>query len=110
MNFRKNFVFSALLFLLSCSKGTDKVKIKGEVIRQPNYCTSSTGFPFIIKYTTITNQVDSFITTTLPVSYKFIGKKIEFEMREFNSQDEKIACTNLFGIPKQAVIFNVSPN
>ena len=110
MNIKTNFIFFALLILLSCRKETDKIKIKGEVISQPNYCTSSTGFPFIIRFTSTTNQIDSFITTTLPVPYKFIGQKIEFEVRELNSQDEKIACTDLFGIPRQAVIFNILPN
>jgi hypothetical protein len=99
-----------LLILLSCGKETNNIKYKGEVISQPNHCTCSTGYPFIIKYTTTANKIDSFITTTLPTPYKFLGQKIEFEMRELSSPDEKIACTNLFGIPKQSVIFNVVPN
>ena len=92
----------------SCRKKIDSVRYKGEVISQPNYCTSSTGFPFIIKYLNGNNILDSSITINLPTQYKFIGQKITFEMRELNSQDEKIACTNLFIIPKQMVIFNVS--
>ena len=109
----KSKTFLLLVFVIgvfSCKKENDKIIYQGEVITQPNYCTSSTGFPFIISYTSATNQIDSFITTTLPIPYKFIGQKIKFEKRELNSQDEKIACTNLFGIPKQLVIFNVSPN
>ncbi len=94
--------------LFSCKKENEKVVYKGQVVGQPNSCTSSTGFPFIIYYTTITNQKDSLITTTLPIPFKFIGQKIEFEIRDLNSQDERIACTALFIMPKQAVIFNVS--
>ncbi|MEO6330262.1 MAG: hypothetical protein ABIO55_15115 [Ginsengibacter sp.] len=75
----------------------------GEVISQPNYCTSSTGFPFIIKYLDKMNHSDTIITITLPIQFKFIGQKIEFEMRELTLQDERIACTNLFDIPKQTI-------
>lgn len=110
MNFTPNFLFLALLILPSCDKGTAKVKFRGEVIHQPNYCTSGTGFPFIIKYTTTSNLTDSFITTTLPTQYKFIGQKIEFEMREPTSHDAGLAYTLLFTIPKQMIIFNVSSN
>lgn len=91
-------------------KENDKTMYKGEVISQPNYCTSGTGFPFIIKYIDSMNHSDSIITITLPIQYKFINQKIEFEMRNLTSQEETIACTNLFTIPKQVVIFNVSPN
>jgi hypothetical protein len=99
--------FTILLFC--CKKENDKFKFKGEVISQPNYCTSSTGFPFVVKYLGRMNQSDTIITTTLPIQYKFIGQKIEFEMRNLTSQDERIACTNLFAIPNQVVILNVSP-
>ena len=94
--------------LFSCKKENDKVVYEGQVVGQPNSCTSSTGFPFIINYTTTTNQKDSIITITLPIPFKFIGQKIKFEIRDLNSQDERIACTDLFVMPKQAVIFNVS--
>ena len=94
----------------ACKKENDKTMYKGEVVSQPNYCTSGTGFPFIIKYLDKINHSDSVITITLPVQYKFINQKIEFEMRNLTSQDERIACTDLFNIPKQVLIFNVSPN
>lgn len=91
-----------------CKKEKDKIIYTGEVISQPNYCTSSTGFPFIIKYLDKMDHSDTIITITLPIQYKFIGQKIKFEFRELTSQDEKIACTDLFDIPKQVIIFNVS--
>ena len=110
MQGKKLVLLVLVIGLFSCKKENDKIVYEGQVIRQPNSCTSSTGFPFIINYTTTTNQIDSFITTTLPIPYKFIGQKIKFEIRELNSQEERIACTALFVTPKQAVIFNVSPN
>lgn len=99
-----------LIMLSSCTKKNSTFIYKGVVISQPNYCTSGTGFPFIIKYIDKMNRSDSIITATLPIQYKFIGQKIKFEMRDLISQDERIACTNLFNIPKQVIIFNVSPN
>lgn len=108
---RKTLLLLAFVMaLFSCKKENDKIMYKGEVISQPNYCTSSTGFPFIIKYLDNMNHSDSIITITLPIQYKFISQKIKFEMRNLTSQDERIACTNLFNVPKQVVIFNVSPN
>jgi hypothetical protein len=103
-------VAATLVILLSCSKSSTKKIYKGEVVRQPNYCTSGTGYPFIIKYTNSGNSIDSFITATLPTPHKFLGQKIQFEFRELTERDERIACTNLFSIPKQFVIFNVSSN
>ena len=106
----KSFLLLVLIVgLVSCKKENNKIHY-GEVASQPNYCTSSTGFPFVIKYTSTTNQIDSFITTTLPIQYKFKDQRIKFEIRELNSQEERIACTYLFDIPKQLVIFNVSAN
>jgi hypothetical protein len=100
---------SVAIIFFCCKKEKDKIVYMGEVISQPNYCTSSTGFPFIIKYLDRTNHSDSIITTTLPTQYKFIGQKIKFELRKLTSQDEGIACTDLFSIPRQVIIFNVSP-
>jgi hypothetical protein len=94
-------------FFLSCSKNNNNNVYDGEVIRQPNYCTASTGFPFIIQFTNQENDVDSLITTTLPSQYKFIGQKIKFEFRDLNPFDERLACSTLFSIPKQKFIFNV---
>lgn len=99
-----------LMVFFACTKSNEKFIYKGEVTSQPNYCTSSTGFPFIIKYIDKMNRSDSIITTTLPIPYKFIGQKLKFEMREPTSQDEGLACTLLFTTPKQMVIFNVSSN
>lgn len=98
--------FSVVLFC--CKKEKDKIIYSGEVISQPNYCTSSTGFPLIIKYLDEINHSDTIITITLPIQYKFIGQKIKFQIRNLTSQDERIACTNLFDIPRQVIIFNVS--
>ena len=47
---------------------------------------------------------DTIITITLPIQNKFIGQKIKFEIRDLTSQDERIACVNLFDIPKQVII------
>lgn len=91
-----------------CKKENHKIMYTGEVISQPNYCTSSTGFPFIIKYLDKIDHSDTIITITLPIQYKFIGQKIKFEIRDPTTQDERIACTDLFDIPKQVIIFNVS--
>ena len=96
------------IIFLCCKKEKEKIIYTGEVISQPNYCTSSTGFPFIIKYLDKMSHSDTIITITLPIQYKFIGQKIKFEIRDLTSQDERIACTNLFIIPKQVIIFNVS--
>ncbi|MDP1764792.1 MAG: hypothetical protein Q8L07_12995 [Sediminibacterium sp.] len=102
-------LLSVLILTFACSKKDNAIVYKGEVIRQPNSCTSGAGFPFIIKYVNTNNQVDSFITTTLPIPYHFLNTKIVFEIRETRSSDEKIACTDLISIPKQMVIYNVSP-
>ena len=96
------------MIFFCCKKEKDKIIYTGEVISQPNYCTSSKGFPFIIKYLDKKNHSDTVITITLPIQYKFIGQKIKFEIRDLTSQDERIACTDLFDIPKQVIIFNVS--
>jgi hypothetical protein len=93
----------------ACEKRVEKVIYNGEVVSQPNYCTSSTGFPFIIRYSDKFNSTDSIITVTLPTQYKFLGQKIKFELQNLTSQDERIACTNLYNIPRQAIIFNVLP-
>lgn len=100
-------VLSFLTSISSCRKQSSQFRYYGEVIAQPNYCTSSKGYPFIIKYSK-NNTTDTVITITLPIQYKFIGQKIKFEMRELNFQDERIACTSLFIIPQQVVICNVS--
>ena len=96
------------IIFLCCKKEKEKIIYSGEVISQPNYCTSSTGFPFIIKYLDKMNYSDTIITISLPIQYKFIGQKIKFEIRDLTSGDERIACTALFTTPKQAIIFNVS--
>lgn len=96
------------IIFLCCKKEKEKIIYAGEVISQPNYCTSSTGFPFIIKNLDKMNHSDTIITITLPIQYKFIGQKIKFEIRDLTTQDERIACTDLFDIPKQVIIFNVS--
>lgn len=101
------FLLLACLTFSSCKKSNTSIRYKGEVSSQPNYCTCSTGFPFIIKYTSSANVQDSIITTTLPVQYKLIGQKIEFSMRELNTQDERIVCNGLYTVPKQVVIFDV---
>lgn len=100
-------VLAFLISVGSCKKHSNPIRYYGEVISQPNYCTSSTGYPFIIQYSN-NNTVDTIITITLPTQYKFIGQKIQFEMRELNAQDERVLCTNLFTVPRQVVIYNVS--
>ena len=82
------------IIFLCCKKEKEKIMYTGEVISQPNYCTSSTGFPFIIKYLDKMSHSDTIITITLPIQYKFIGQKIKFEIRDLTSQDERIACAN----------------
>lgn len=108
MKFTKLLLACSLLFL-ACSKSKIPIRYKGEVIQQPNYCTSSTGFPFIIKYTNEFQKSDSVITINLPTQYKFIGQKIEFEMRDTTASDEKIICNGLFTVPRQVILLNVKP-
>jgi hypothetical protein len=102
-----NFLLFACAIFFSCSKSDNPIRYKGEVVSQPNYCTSSTGFPFIIKYLNTANPMDSIITTTLPTQYKLLGLKIEFSERDVTSQDEVLLCNDLYNIPKQVVVFNV---
>lgn len=109
MKFKTLLSLVLTIIFLSCKKEKNKIIYKGEVISQPNYCTSGKGFPFVIKYLNGMNNSDTVITITLPIQFKFIGQKIKFETRELNSKDERLACTDLFDIPKQVVIFNVSP-
>lgn len=108
MNYITLFLLGCLAFS-SCKKSDTTIQYKGEVSGQPNYCTSSTGFPFVIKYVRSSNIQDSLITITLPVEHKFIGQKIEFNIRNLTSQDERIVCDGLHTMPKQVVIFNVKP-
>jgi hypothetical protein len=70
------FLLLACLTLFVCSKSDNPIRYKGEVVSQPTYSTSSAGFPFIIKYMTKDNHMDSVITITLPTQYKSQGKKL----------------------------------
>lgn len=102
-----NLLFACFIFFFACSKSKSPIRYKGEVVQQPNYCTSSTGFPFIIKYINEFQNFDSVVTINLPTQYKFIGQKIEFEMRDITVRDEKLICNGLFTIPRQVILLNV---
>ncbi len=94
--------FASILICFSCKKN-NHIKYYGEVTSQPNYCSSITGYPFIIYYQKDA-YIDSFITATLLAQFKILHTKIIFEMREINNSDASIACTGPFTFPKQLVI------
>src|SRR3979411_504829 len=96
------------LHAVSCHKPNNSTRYIGKIISQPNYCTSATGYPFIIEYTNNSNVLDSFITATLPAEFKILGQRIQFNIRELRPGDEYIACLGLYAFPNQLVIYNVS--
>ncbi|WP_167516990.1 hypothetical protein [Hydrotalea flava] len=95
-----------LLSSFSCRKNSPEF-FNGTVDRNINGCSASTGFVFIIKYTTQSNTEDSLSTLTLPTQFKLSGTKIKFQMRDLNSTDESMFCNAMITTPKQKVIYNV---
>ena len=101
-------IVCSLLLAFSCHKPDSATRYKGKIISQPNFCTSATGYPFIIEYTNSSNIADSFITATLPAAFKILGQRIQFEIREPHDGDEYLVCTGPYIILQQFVIHNVS--
>ena len=108
MNGNNILIVCVLLLAFSCHKLNNSTRYKGKIISQPNYCTSSTGYPFIIEYTNSSNVLDSFITATLPAEFKILGQRIQFEIREPHEGDEYLVCTGPYIILHQFVTYNVS--
>lgn len=99
------FIFSTLL---SCDKKDNSPIYEGQILRQTTDCTSSKGYPFIIK---VVNSplYDSFYTSTLPnVFWPSIGKKINFRIREYANGENDITCNTQIIGPKYFVIYDVS--
>ncbi len=87
--------FSLLIaFSVSCKETKDEVTYKGVVKRKTVDCTSSLGFPVIIKvYNSL--EYDSIYTATLPENYYTIGSELEFKMRPLKTEDELSFVTQL---------------
>jgi hypothetical protein len=103
-----SFVFG--LFFLSafpgCKKTADK-QLQGVVEYELISCNSTEGFAYIIHYNK-DNSIDSFMTVTLPETFKVPGKQIRFETRSVRDNDPKIFCTDdIIPLP-ELVVFNVT--
>ena len=100
---------SVIFFLLfSCSKNNSASSVRelnGEVIEELVECSSSLGHPYIIKYTDFNNNVDSFMTLSLPENFKIPGTKISFKISSFI--EESVFCTTDIIAPPQLPIFDV---
>ncbi|MEJ7820684.1 MAG: hypothetical protein WKF85_00105 [Chitinophagaceae bacterium] len=103
------FILTAILLSsFSCRKISPEF-INGTVDRNINGCSGSTGFVFIIKYSTQSIREDSLSTLTLPTQFKLSGTKIKFQMRDLNNTDESMFCNAMITAPKQKIIYNVKP-
>lgn len=94
--------------LVSCNKKDNSPIYEGEILRQTTDCTSSKGFPFIIKVTS-SPLYDSFYTSTLPnVFWPSIGKKINFRIRKYSNGENDITCNTQIIGAKYYVIYDVT--
>lgn len=96
-----------LTFLFNACKKDDSPKHIGEVKNQTNDCTSSNGFPFLIKVYD-TPLYDSFFTTSLPKEYWKVGEEINFRVREHTSNDAFINWNTNIAKPKFYIVYDVS--
>ncbi|RWU07377.1 hypothetical protein [Pedobacter chitinilyticus] len=99
--------FSMLIaFSLSCKETNDEVTYKGVVKRKTVDCTSSLGFPVVIKvYNSL--EYDSIYTATLPENYQAVGSELEFKMRPLKTEDEFTLCNTTIMNPKLMVVYDV---
>lgn len=99
--------FSMLIaFSLSCKETNDEVTYKGVVKRKTADCTSSLGFPVVIKvYNSL--EYDSIYTATLPENYQAVGSELEFKMRPLKTEDEFTLCNTTIMNPKLMVVYDV---
>ena len=83
------------------------VEFNGEVIREIIDCSSPKGYPYLVKYTTASNRVDSFVTTSLPAAYKIPATQILFKISATVPGDELMFCNTAVLLPVQRSIYEI---
>lgn len=91
----------------SCKKNDEPKTYNGEVVALIGECTSPSGYPVIIKFTDDNNKIDSFITTSLPTTIRFIGSKFSFKISTQIPDKEIMACTAIYIPPLQKSIYDL---
>ena len=104
-------VFTLISFLnIGCKKTGEPDIYYGEVINSYSYCNSLKGTPYVVKYTTLNNAIDSFLTTSLIAPYQLPGTKISFQIYPNVISEEAITfCVAQVIPPVQRSIYDVNP-
>jgi len=109
INTMKKIMLYLLLLTISnsCKKNDETKTYQGEVTTLIGECSSPSGYPVIVKFTNDNNQSDSFITTSLSTTIRFIGSKFSFKIASQIPDKEIMVCTSIYVPPIQKSIYDI---